>query len=293
VWCAYGHPGDYPLDQRPDDALSLTFDTPHLHTERPVSILGFPEVNLTLSSDKPNALIAARLCDVAPDGTSTLITWGLLNLTHRESHANPQPLVPNLQFSISLKLNAIGYTLPAGHKLRLALSNSYWPHAWPSPEFTALTLYSGELSLPTLAAHTQYELPAHWNQPEHAPTVPTETIHPESRNRIHTHDSLTSFHTLRDEEYTGLTEYLPIQHKNGHRTITTYNILEGNPLAASTRCQHDLVHIFGDLNIRIITDTILTSDSEQFHGVNAIEAYENDVRVFNKSWTFSIPRDHV
>jgi hypothetical protein len=51
--------------------------------------------------------------------------------------------------------------------------------------------------------------------------------------------------------------------------------------------------LFGDLNIRVITDTILTSDSEQFHGVNALEAYENDVCVFTKTRSFSIPRDHV
>ena len=62
----------------------MTFTSGEL-TER-VEILGRPTVNLVVSSDRPAALLAVRLCDVMPDGRSTLITRGLLNLTHRDSH---------------------------------------------------------------------------------------------------------------------------------------------------------------------------------------------------------------
>ncbi len=54
-----------------------------------MEILGFPQVQLKLSVDQPNALLAVRLCDVAPDGASRLVSWGLLNLTHRDGHADP------------------------------------------------------------------------------------------------------------------------------------------------------------------------------------------------------------
>ena len=37
-------------------------------------------------ADRPAAQVCVRLCDVAPDGASTLVTRGVLNLTHRESH---------------------------------------------------------------------------------------------------------------------------------------------------------------------------------------------------------------
>ena len=40
--------------------------------------------------------LAVRLCDVAPDGASLLVTRGLLNLTHRDSHAEPEPLEPGM-----------------------------------------------------------------------------------------------------------------------------------------------------------------------------------------------------
>ncbi len=302
VWCAYGHAGDYPLDQRLDDALSVTFESPVIQSSQtpetqwkgPVSILGFPEVSLTLSSDKPNALIAARLCDVAPDGTSTLITWGLLNLTHRDSHADPQLLLTNYQYQVSLRLNAIGYQIPAGHKLRLALSNSYWPHAWPSPEAATLTLYSGELSLPIIGREHEYTTPpSHWAQAEHAQTVEMKTHRAESRDRSIHHDAMSGTFTLRDEDDTGLTEYVPIKHKIGHRTVTTYTINKDNPLTAATRCQHELVHVFNDLPIRIVTDTTLTADTENWHSTNSLEAYEKNVRVFAKTWNFTIKREAV
>jgi len=31
---------------------------------------------------------------MAPDGVSAMVSAGVLNLTHRESHAEPQPLAP-------------------------------------------------------------------------------------------------------------------------------------------------------------------------------------------------------
>ncbi|MEK7278673.1 MAG: CocE/NonD family hydrolase, partial [Chloroflexota bacterium] len=92
VWCPYGLPGDMPPDQRGEDGLSLCFDSAPL-AER-VEILGFPEVTLALTADQPNALVAVRLCDVSPTGTSARVSWGVLNLTHRHSHEHPTPLEP-------------------------------------------------------------------------------------------------------------------------------------------------------------------------------------------------------
>ncbi len=53
--------------------------------KEPVEVLGFPEVHLELSCDRPCALVAARLCDVFPNGESSLITRGTL-ITHKGSH---------------------------------------------------------------------------------------------------------------------------------------------------------------------------------------------------------------
>ena len=66
---------DLPVEQRLEDALSECWETATL-TE-PVALLGFAEVHLQLSCDRPCALIVARVCDVFPTGESSLITRGM------------------------------------------------------------------------------------------------------------------------------------------------------------------------------------------------------------------------
>ena len=131
-WGGHGGPTDFPGDQRPEDGLSLSFDTGPL--AEPVEILGFPVARLELAADRPLALVAVRLCDVWPDGASTLITRGLKNLTHRDSDADPAAARARRALPVEVTLNSIGYQVPAGHRLRLSVSPTYWPWAWPSPE---------------------------------------------------------------------------------------------------------------------------------------------------------------
>jgi hypothetical protein len=99
------------------------------------------------------AQLCVRLCDVAPDGASRRVSYGVLNLTHRESHAEPAPLVPGTPYTIRVKLNACGYAFAPGHVLRLAVSSAYWPLIWPAPEAATLTLsLPGRLTLPVRPA---------------------------------------------------------------------------------------------------------------------------------------------
>ena len=111
-------------------------------------ILGFPEVELSLEVDRPSALVAVRLCAVAPEGESLLVTRGLLNLTHRDSHEHIEPLEPGRRYDVRVRLDAIAHVVPAGHALRVSVSTVYWPWAWPSPEPVTLTLHGGRLLLP-------------------------------------------------------------------------------------------------------------------------------------------------
>ncbi len=141
VWCGDGSPADFALDQRPDDGASLCWDSAPL-TER-VELLGPGEARLRISVDKPQALIAVRVCDVAPDGRSTLVARGLLNLSRREGHDRSVPMPINQPTNVRVPLQSTAYAIPAGHRLRLAVSNTYWPWAWPSPEPATLTVHCG------------------------------------------------------------------------------------------------------------------------------------------------------
>ena len=104
--------GGAPPDQRVEDGLSLCFTSAPL--EEQLELLGFPEAVLTLAADRPRALVCVRLCDVAPDGASTLVTRGLLNLTHRDGHEQPAPLDPGERYTVRVRLNAIGHAFRAG-----------------------------------------------------------------------------------------------------------------------------------------------------------------------------------
>ena len=134
VWCGDGSSADFGLDQRPDDGASLCWDSEPLPGR--VELLGRGHVRLVVSVDQPVAMLAVRVCDVAPDGTSTLIARGLLNLSRREGHDRSVPMPVGERVAVRVPFQSTAYAVPAGHRIRLAVSNTYWPWAWPSPEPT-------------------------------------------------------------------------------------------------------------------------------------------------------------
>jgi hypothetical protein len=134
-------PTELPRDQSADDAQSLVFDNRPLAA--PLEILGAGAFKVRLACDRPIAHIAVRICEVTPDGRSWLVTYGLINLTHRESHADPSPLEPGRTYDVEVPLNFTSHRFPAGARLRAAISESLWPLVWPSPEVANLTLDLG------------------------------------------------------------------------------------------------------------------------------------------------------
>src|SRR5262249_50429957 len=76
----------------PSDAYSLVYETP---VGEEMEILGLPHAILRVSADAPLARWFARLSDVAPDGTVTLVAGAGFNGAHRTSSREPSPLAPN------------------------------------------------------------------------------------------------------------------------------------------------------------------------------------------------------
>ncbi len=145
--------GYYGLDHRAEDVWGLCFDTPPL--SEAVEILGFTRAHLFVSSTAPVANWIVRLCDVAPDGTSYLISRGFLNATHRLSHTKPEALVPGELYEITVELMCVGYRFDPGHRIRAVVTNADFPVLWPSPYAMTTTLYAGgdrpsHIALPVL-----------------------------------------------------------------------------------------------------------------------------------------------
>src|SRR5262249_5001947 len=79
---------------------------------------------------------------------SLRVSYGVLNLTHRDRHERPAPLTVGERYRVRVQLNDAGSMFPAGHRVRLALSTAYWPMIWPSSEKATLTILGGTLALP-------------------------------------------------------------------------------------------------------------------------------------------------
>ncbi|MGW0940826.1 CocE/NonD family hydrolase, partial [Streptomyces sp. NPDC002666] len=166
-WASYNAPPDLPYDQREEDGGSLVFETQPL-TER-VEILGAPAVELLVSSSKETAQITVRLSDVAADGQATRVTYGVLNLAHRAGDDGPEPLEPGKKYRVRIPLNGVAQVFPAGHRIRLSLSTSYWPLVWPAPSPALVNIHEAGSSLtlpvrPTEAPDTL--TPAAFGEPE-------------------------------------------------------------------------------------------------------------------------------
>jgi putative CocE/NonD family hydrolase len=133
--------GYYGLDSRDEDVYGLAFDTAPLR--EPVEILGFTRARLFVSSSAPVANWIARLSDVAPDGTSYLVSRGYLNGTHRRSHTQPEPLRNGEVYDIALEMWCVAHRFEPGHCVRLVVTNAEFPVIWPSPYPMTTTLYTG------------------------------------------------------------------------------------------------------------------------------------------------------
>ncbi|WHY01785.1 CocE/NonD family hydrolase [Neobacillus sp. DY30] len=294
VWCPFGQPGDLASDQRLENGQSVYFTSEPL--ESPMEILGFPEIQVELASDKPNALLAVRLCDVAPDGAVTLVSWGMLNLTHRESHEHPTPLIPGERYTVKVCLNAIGHVLPAGHRWQVALSPNYWPHAWPSPEPVTLTVISSNqtrLTLPVRPPQERdYELPD-FGAPETACVAEREILREESRTRKVHHDLIKGVWLLEDFSDEGARRLLSNGIEYGSTNRNTYTISEGDPLSAEVCCEWTLDVGRGEWQTRLESVSTMKSDAERFFITNELKAFEGEKQVFKKNWNSEIPRDLV
>jgi uncharacterized protein len=140
-WGAGDRPNGLARDLRPDESDGPTYTTEPLADA--LEVLGVPVVVVHVEVDAPVATLSVRLSDVAPDGTSALVSAGVLNLTHRRSHRDPEPLVPGVVDEVRVPLRTTGYRWLAGHRLRVAIASSLWPVLWPSPYHTTLRVHRG------------------------------------------------------------------------------------------------------------------------------------------------------
>ena len=65
-------------------------------------------VRSSLSVAGPLANLAVLLCDVRPDNSSLRVSYGLLNLAHRDGDETPAPLIPGRRYRVSIRFERCG-----------------------------------------------------------------------------------------------------------------------------------------------------------------------------------------
>ena len=294
VFCPFGQEGDMASDQNIENGLSTTFTSESL--EKEVAILGFPKVQLKLLSDKTRANIAVRLSDLSPEGTSKLITWGQLNLTHRESHEFPEDVPVNEEFTVTVELDAIGYKMPIGHKLQVSISPAYWPHAWPSAEEAIIQVIKDEDSKLLLPVYTKpaiaQEIPS-FEHPETAEVMEREVMREAGRTREIKHNTITNEWILDDFSDEGCRRlpYNGLEYGSENRNY--YKIVEGDPLSAYVQCDWKLTVGREEWQTRLESTSTMKSDENKFYITNHLKAFEGEEVVYDELKTFEVDRDFV
>lgn len=287
-YCAIWLGPELPLDQRRDDAGSLCFDGPPL-PER-LDILGAPAVELTVAADQPVAFVIVRLCDVAPDGTSARVSYGVSNLCQRDSREHPEPLEPGRRYRVRVVLDHIGWAVPAGHRLRVAVSTCYWPMLWPPPEPVTLTVMAGasRLELPVRTPREEPEIA--FEPPEGAAPQRLRSLREPSHRRRIEEDVGTGEVTLTIHDDFGEVRDL------AHGLVTamiareTWSIREGEPLSARGRTHWTMTLAREGWSVRTETFASMQSDGHAWHLTARVEAYEGEDLVLEREMRSSHPR---
>jgi len=288
-YCAIWLGPEMPTDQRIDDARSACWDSVPL--SEALEIVGAPVLSLRLRAGPPQAHLAVRLNHVHPDGASTRITYGVLNLSHRDGAADPRPLPEGQAVTVRIALDHIAYRLPKGHRLRVAVSSAYWPLLWPAPGAGALTLLSGGLDLPCHAgpAGRARAFPP----PEAAAPWQTEQLRAPAHDRRSETDHRTGFVTLVIEDDFGAQRDAEHGAISGGVARERWSIHPDDPLSARGQCHWTEENGRDGLRLRTETRCDMWSDATHFHLSASVEAYENDVRIYRRDLTDRIARDHL
>lgn len=296
---------ELPAEQSADDARSLLYDS--APTDAAIDIVGAPIVHVrgTVRSgvqDPPDqsiadpgaelaGMLAVRLCDVAPDGTSALITTGFLNLAHRDGSSVPVAPRSGETLSLQIVLDQIAYRLPEGHRLRVAVSTSYWPLIWPSPTSIVFTVMAGTLVLPErpLADGDEYR----FDPPEAAAGWRSEMLRESHSRRDTERDPQTGIMTITIDNDFGERRDADHGLVAGSRTLEHWRIHPGDPLSAHVEIRWEQTGGRDDWQWRTNVFVQMHGDATHFHIEARLRACENQCEIFQRKFADSIPRDHL
>jgi putative CocE/NonD family hydrolase len=289
-----GGPED-PTDQRSDDATSACFDGAVL--EEALTILGAPVVNLEVASDQENAFICVRLNEVLPSGESLQISYGILNLTHRNSHESPEALEPGKRYTVRVQLNDIAHTFARGSRIRIAVSTAFWPIVWPSPRPVTLSLFTGEstLCLPVREPRSSDAEARPLAPPRHSSVHPTSIlVDPEPEFVGFKVDMNTGIQSFICRSDSGTKRFERHGWTTSVKTDYQYHIHPDDPTSACVDLTATETYGREDqLDARIEAHQKMSCDETHFMIDASIDVFDGDKQLYTRRWNQRIARDGI
>jgi hypothetical protein len=280
-------------DQRLDDALSLTYDSEPL--DRDIEILGWPHSVLFVSSSADVAFFVVRLEDVSPDGTSALVTKGILNATRRENVQTVKPMIQDEIYELNIQLDATSWIFEKGHKIRVAICSSDFPDIWPSPKEAFNTIHRdakhpSRITLPTLPKQTP-ELP----KPNYRPP-PGYPVTAETKQLTRVWNIIQDVYDKKVKIYSYTENVIVPADKIA--TIHLESINEGtassvNPWEVSFKSTDTKRIERSDMTVEAKQTAVITSTKTDFHQVIDLEVTFNGLPHLNRKWMMSVPRNYL
>ena len=293
TWCSFTDAPMLPLDQRLEDGGSLVFLGEPL--EEALAVFGFPELTVRVSSDRPVATLVAVLSAVDPDGAATKICHGVLNLTHRDGHADPRAMTPGQAETIRLRLDACGQSFARGQRVRLALSTTCWPLIFPAPHAATLTVDTGgsRLSLPVRdAPASDAELRA-FDPAEGAPPLQTTEVRPGSFRRTLVTDQVSGESVFERRTDGGAETHHPTGLTVDVVNVDRFVIRADEPLGARGDCHWSRTYSRDGWRASVGVDVAVEARAEHWHLEAEWRLEDADGPVAEKRWSADIPRDLV
>jgi predicted acyl esterase len=260
----------------------------------PLDVLGVPVAVLHVSATQPVAHLVVRLGCVLPDGSIEQVSEGILNLTHRESHAEPTPLEPGRRYEVRVPLRSAGYRFPTGHRVYLGIASAHWPVIWPSPGAGELSIHRGpatpsRLELPLVTDRDEdLVVPRLASDPPALPEIGSETSEPTRWEALE--DEGDGTHTIRTHE--GTTTVLP----DGISTLFVGETLAMTASAGEpgvgrfeNACEYRLDQ--DGRRIVIVADGTTIASARDFDMTVGIKVELDGAPFFERSWHEVVPRD--
>lgn len=292
-WCPYGLGGTSPdlaIDQSEDDGRSLVFETGAL--DERFEFMGQPVVKLKVSVDKPQAFLAVRLVDVAPDGTAARVTYQLLNLTHRNDHEHLDAIPVGQPMDVEVRLNDMAWSFPAGHRVRVAISTAYWPVIWPSPEAVTLTVHACDLTLPERTPQDD-DGGDPFGPPEMATPTARTVIKAGNSARTVTRDLITGECITDQIEDHGTWRFDAIDLECSESLNVQYRIKDDDPLSAMARWDATSTRKREGWDIKVKSSYTVRATKENFIVDAELETWDEGKPFFHRTWSHTVPRDGV